>query len=55
MENDRIENPELEAEHPQEVYVPRPAWQVWAARLGVVVVIVCFILYLFHIATGGAI
>ena len=38
-----------------DIYVPRPVWQVWAARLGVVVVIVCFILYLFHIATGGAI
>lgn len=55
MENERMDNPELESEHPKEVYVPRPAWQVWLARIGVVVVIICFILYLMHIATGGAI
>jgi hypothetical protein len=55
MENERKENPELENEQPQEVYVPRPAWQIWGARIGVVVVIVCFLLYLYHIATGGAI
>ena len=53
MENERIENPELEAEQPQEVYVPRPAWQVWAARIGVVIMIVAVILYYLHIAGGG--
>ena len=26
-------------EQPQEGYVPRPAWQVWAARLGLVLAI----------------
>ena len=50
MDEQRKENQQEESG-----YSPRPAWQVWAARLGVVVVIVCFILYLFHIATGGAI
>lgn len=50
MENEHMENQE-----PQEVYVPRPAWQVWLARIGVVFVAAAFILYLIHIATGGAI
>ncbi len=41
-------------EHPEETeYVPRPRWQVWAARVGVVIIIVSFILYLYHIANGG--
>ncbi len=34
-------------------YVPRPAWQVWAARIGLVIVLAGVALYLYHIATGG--
>ncbi len=34
-------------------YTPRPAWQLWAARIGLVIVIVAVILYYYHIATGG--
>ena len=54
MEENR-ENQELEqvTETPQEGYVPRPAWQVWAARIGVVIVIVAFLLYCYQIAMGG--
>ena len=37
----------------QPAYVPRPAWQVWLARIGAVIVIIAFGLYLYHIATGG--
>ena len=40
-------------EQEQPVYTPRPAWQVWAARIGLVVVIIAVILYYLHIATGG--
>ena len=44
----------LEQMHEEpEQYRPRPAWQVWAARLGVVIVIVAFLLYCYHIARGG--
>ena len=32
-------------EEVQEGYVPRPAWQVWAARIALVVFIVGLILY----------
>lgn len=49
MENERMEN----TEEVKPLYTPRPAWQVWAARLGVVIVAVAFILYLINIATGG--
>ncbi len=34
-------------------YTPRPMWQVWAARVGLVIVIAGIILYLYHIANGG--
>ena len=34
-------------------YTPRPSWQVWAARIGVVVMLIGFILYCLHIAGFG--
>ena len=52
-----MENEELEKEHlteePKKGYVPRPAWQVWAARVGLVIMIISVILYYWHIASGG--
>ncbi len=46
---------EEQNQQPQQepVYTPRPAYQVWAARIGVVIVILAVILYLYQIATGG--
>ena len=39
---------------PQEQgYKVRPRWQVWAARIGVVIMIICVALYYYHIAKGG--
>ena len=38
---------------PAEGYRPRPAYQVWAARIGLVIVIIAVILYYYHIAKGG--
>lgn len=54
MEENR-ENQELEqtTEAPQEGYVPRPMWQVWAARVGLVLFILFVIYQLFSIAGGG--
>ena len=40
-------------EQVKEVYTPRPVWQVWAARVGLVIMIICVILYYWHIASGG--
>ena len=61
MEEERVEMPEEAAEEipaeeilqESESYQPRPGWQVWAARLGLVIVIIAIALYYFHIASGG--
>ena len=34
-------------------YVPRPAWQVWAARVGLVLFIIIVIGQILRIARGG--
>ena len=44
---------EQSSQQEQPVYTPRPKWQVWAARLGLVIMIIAVILYYMHIATGG--
>lgn len=46
------ETPEL-TQPAQEGYVPRPAWQVWAARIGLVLFILFVIYQMFSIAGGG--
>jgi len=48
-----VEEQPVEEQEVRQGYVPRPAWQVWAARVGVVIMIVSFLLYCYHIATGG--
>ena len=59
MEENRTEQEIQEQEIPQQevreqpVYRPRPGWQVWAARIGVGVVLLGFILYCLHIAGIG--
>jgi len=35
----------LEQEMPEEAYKPRPKWQVWAARVALVVFILGLIMY----------
>jgi len=53
MEEQRdIQQPDIPEE---EVYTPRPAWQVWGARAGLVAFILFVIYQLIHIATGGQI
>ena len=34
-------------------YVPRPAWQVWAARIGLLVFIIFLVMYYMNILRGG--
>ncbi len=43
----------LEQEKPG--YVPRPAWQVWGARLGLVLFILFVIYQIILIRTGGGV
>ena len=37
-------------EQNKEVYTPRPRWQVWAARVGLVIMIISVICWLLNIA-----
>jgi nitric oxide reductase large subunit len=54
MEEQNIhEEEQVKHEEEKEVYVPRPAWQVWGARIGAVIVFVAFLLYCWQIAMGG--
>ena len=38
---------------PEEGYSPRPAWQVWAARVGLVLFIGFVVYQIFQLAGGG--
>ena len=40
-------------EQEQEEYVPRPAWQVWAARVGLVLFLLFVIYQVLVLARGG--
>ena len=56
MEEIRPEEEIQEQEVQEQVtpaYNPRPSWQVWAARIGVVIMLIGFILYCLHIAGIG--
>ena len=59
MEENRPEQEILEQDQQtqevqeQPVYKPRPGWQVWAARIGVGILLIGFILYCLHIACIG--
>ena len=51
MENEELDQqPEQEQER---AYTPRPAWQVWAARIALVLFILLIIMYYINIARGG--
>lgn len=47
-----VENQE-EIQQEQEGYEPRPVWQVWGARVGLVLFILFVIYQLVCVATGG--
>ncbi len=51
MEEKKEEGQQLQEQ--QEGYVPRPAWQVWAARVGLVLFILFVIYQIVAIAGGG--
>lgn len=48
MENEEEKLPEQEPE-----YTPRPAWQVWCARIGLVLFLILLFMYYRNIARGG--
>ena len=43
------QNPEEE----QQGYTPRPRWQVWAARVGLVLFVALIVMYYIHMMRGG--
>ena len=51
-QNENIQS-EIEQQEKTEGYVPRPAWQVWGARVGLVLFILFVIYQLVAIARGG--
>lgn len=52
MEEERKESP-LPEEHEQPVYIPRPKWQVWGARIALVLFILLIVLYYINVSRGG--
>ena len=50
-----MENEELheESQQEQQEYIPRPAWQVWGARIALVLFIIVIIMYYLNIARGA--
>jgi hypothetical protein len=37
----------------QEGYTPRPAWQVWGARIGLAVFLIFLVMYYLNVFRGG--
>ena len=57
MEKKELEQQEAQQPAPEQekdVYVPRPAWQVWGARVALVIFIIFLIMYYINVARGGA-
>ena len=54
MENtNEFENQPQEQSAPAEGYTPRPAWQVWGARIGLIIFLIFVVLQILQIARGG--
>lgn len=55
MENEHLEEQGTTEEQTGETtgYTPRPRWQVWAARVGLVLFILVLILYYIQMFWGG--
>ena len=45
---------QIKTEDLQETYQPRPKWQVWGARVALVLFILLLILYYVNLMRGGA-
>ncbi len=53
MEEERKDTIGEESNQEKPHYVPRPMWQVWAARVALVVFILGMILYYLNVFGGG--
>ena len=54
-DNKEVKNMDQEKEtlEVQEEYKPRPKWQVWLARVGLVVFLITVIVFYIHLFRGG--
>lgn len=50
MEN---EENKIDTQEEKKPYQPRPAWQVWGARIGLVVMVIIIILSYLRLASGN--
>ena len=48
-----MENEYIEKDEEQQVYQMRPKWQIWAARIALVLFILLLIAYYINISRGG--
>ncbi|MGN0978198.1 MAG: hypothetical protein ACI4PH_09105 [Faecousia sp.] len=48
-----MENTNETEQSKQEGYVPRPGWQVWGARIGLVLFLILVAMQVLSIARGG--
>ena len=48
-----MEKDNLPAQEQEEAYEPRPSWQVWGARIGLVIFLIFVALQILGIARGG--
>ena len=53
MENEKDFETIPQEQEQQEPYAPRPKWQIWGARLGLLLFILVIILYYINVARGG--
>ena len=51
--NEQFEQEQPEIQKQKEVYVPRPMWQVWGARIGLVLFLIFVAYQILTIARGG--
>lgn len=54
-QREQQQTPEQTAEQQpqQKPYIPRPTWQVWAARIGLVIFLLFLVLYYVFMFLGG--
>lgn len=48
-----MDEKELETQQAEQEYVPRPKWQIWGARLLLVLFILLLIMYYTNVFRGG--
>ena len=53
MEDERMEEQMQDQQPETPVYIPRPKWQVWGARIALVLFILLIIMYYINVSRGG--